>query len=300
MKFLMCIFIGFVFMANSFAQEINCQVSVTSDPALDVTTAEKEIFSQLEQTIFELMNTTAWSKDDFEVEERINVSLQLSVTDVVSSNRFKSNLQVQITRPVYNTTYNTTLFNYLDQNVDFSFERGAILVYTPNEFRDNLVAILAFYAYLAMGLDYDSFALNGGTRYLSRAQEWVVLAQNGGGSGWRSSERGQKNRYWIIDNALHELFSPLRTCFYEYHRLGLDQMYDNPEKARKNIYAAIKKLTPINKTRPGSINVQNFLQAKVKELKGVFENAPTKEKTDLVNLLKKLDPANSTKYQEIL
>lgn len=284
----------------AYVQELNCQVSVTSDPALDVTTVEKEVFSQLEQTIFELVNTTAWTNDEFEVEERINCNMVISVIKVNSPGNYEATLQVQSSRPVFNTSYNTTLFNFLDDNVRFSFERNAILVYAPNQFRNNLTSIIAFYAYMILGYDYDSFALNGGDEHFRNAQEIVMLAQSGGGAGWRSSERGRKNRYWLVDNALQEMFSPLRECFYEYHRQGLDIMYDNPEDARNKMYVAIEKLSKVNTARPGSVNVLNFLQAKVKELKGIFKDAPTKQKTDLVNILKRLDPSNSSKYQEIL
>lgn len=287
-------------ITSANTQELNCQVSVTSDPALDVTTVEKEVFSQLEQTIFELVNTTAWTKDEFEVEERINCNMVISVIKVNSPGNYEATLQVQVSRPVFNTSYNTTLFNFLDENVQFSFERNAILVYSPNQFRNNLTSIIAFYAYMILGYDYDSFALNGGDEHFRKAQEIVMLAQSGGGSGWRSNERGRKNRYWLVDNALQELFSPLRECFYEYHRKGLDKMYDNPEEARNNMFAAIEKLSKVNTARPGSVNVLNFLQAKVKEMKGIFSDAPTKQKTDLVNILKRLDPSNSSKYQEIL
>jgi len=290
----------FFLLEYSYSQELNCQVTVTSDPALDITTVEKEIFEQLEQKIFELMNNTAWSKDQFEVEERINCIMMLSVVDVPSPGRFKATLQVQMTRPVLNTSYNSPLFNFLDKDIEFSFERNAILVYSPNQFRDNLTSILAFYAYMILGFDYDSFALEGGTNHFTKAQEIVVLAQNGGGSGWRSNERGRTNRYWLVDNALQELFRPLRECFYEYHRLGLDQMYEKPEEARVKIYKALQKLNQVNNSRPNSINVMNYLQTKVRELQGIYQDADTKQKTDVVNLLKRIDPANSSKYQEIL
>ncbi len=286
-----------------FSQELNCQVSVSSDPALDITTTEKEILQELEQTIYEFMNTTAWTKDEFEVEERINCNIQLSITKVNSINSFEGKLQVQVTRPVFNTTYNTVLFNFLDDKLAFKYERNAILVFAENEFRNNLTSALAFYAYFMIALDYDSFAKEGGTKYFNKAQQIVVLAQNGGGPGWRSDERGprgQFNRYWLIENALQELFRPLRACFYEYHRLGLDKMYENPEKGRQAMYEALTRLSDVHSARPGSANVSNFIQSKLKEIQGVFKDADTNQKKDLVNLLKRLDPANSSKYEEIL
>lgn len=297
---LILVFFGFY---TVFGQELNCQVTVSSDPALDITTTEKEILQEIERTIFEFMNTTAWTKDEFEVEERINCNVQLSITKVNSINSFEGNLQVQVTRPVFNTTYNTVLFNFLDDKLAFKFERNAILVFAENEFRNNLTSALAFYAYFMIALDFDSFSKEGGTKYFNKAQQIVVLAQNGGGPGWRSDERGpraQFNRYWLIENALQELFSPLRECFYEYHRLGLDNMYENPEKAKQAMFDALNKLSDVHSARPGSANVSNFIQSKLKELQGVFKDAETNQKKELVNLLKRLDPANASKYQEIL
>jgi hypothetical protein len=301
MKFVVfIILVNFCFAIN--AQELNCQVTVSSDPALDITTTEKEILQEMEQTIFEFMNTTAWTKDEFEVEERINCNVQLSITKVNSINSFEGKLQVQVTRPVFNTTYNTVLFNFMDDKLAFKFERNAILVFAENEFRNNLTSALAFYAYFMIALDYDSFAKEGGTKYFNKAQQIVVLAQNGGGPGWRSDERGpraQFNRYWLIENALQELFSPLRQCFYEYHRLGLDKMYENPEKGREAMFSALNLLSDVHSARPGSANVSNFIQSKLKEIQGVFKDADTNQKKELVNLLKRLDPANASKYQEI-
>lgn len=291
----------FVFVTLSFsAQELNCQVSVVSNPALDVSTVEKEIFQELEQKVFELMNGTSWTKTEFEVEERINCIMQISITGIPSTGNYEANLQVQSTRPAFNSTYNSTLFNFLDEDVQFSFQRNAMLVFTENQFTNNLTSILAFYAYYVIGLDADSFALKGGRQYLNQAQNIVTLAQSGGGAGWRANEKGRRNRYWLIENELQELFEPLRVCFYEYHRNGIDQLYDDQDKARKAIYDALQKLLPVNSARPGSVNVLNFLQSKLNELKGIYKDADQRQKSDVVNLLKRLDPANSSKYQEIM
>lgn len=299
----MRVVLAFLFVFVAFilnAQELNCQVSVKSNPSLDVNTTEKEIFEELEQKVFDLMNGTSWTKEEFEVEERINCIMQISITDIPSTGSYEANIQVQSTRPAFNSTYNSTLFNFLDEDVKFSFERNAMLVFTENQFTDNLTAILSFYAYYLIGLDADTFSPKGGGKYLNKAQNIVTLAQSGGGAGWRANERGRRNRYWLIENALQELFEPLRVCFYEYHRKGIDQLYDDQEKARKAIYEALQKLVSVNSARPGSVNLLNFLQAKLNELKGVFKDGDQGQKSDVVNLLKRLDPANSSKYQEIL
>lgn len=285
---------------TAFGQELNCQVSIITDAKLEVTSVEQEIFKQLEQTIYELMNNTQWTRDKFTVEERINCNLQLQIREIPSPGTFSGSLQVQTSRPVFNSSYNTTVFNFQDDDVTFSFARNAVLAYAPNQFRDNLTSILAFYAYFIIGMDYDTFSLKGGTKYFTEAQQIVSNAQTSGFSGWRSNEKGKNNRYWLVDNVLQELFSPLRECNYDYHRKGLDGLYDDKVEARKNVSAALSKLIKVVSTRPNSLNLLNFVQAKSTELKNLYADAEPQEKSEIVNLLKRIDPANSSKYQEIL
>jgi hypothetical protein len=285
---------------SASAQELNCQVSVINDPTLDVTSVELEIFKQLEETVFDIMNSRKWTNDNFEVEERINCQLQFQIREIPAPNSFSGYLQVQSSRPSFNSSYNTVLFNYQDDDLAFTYSRGAVLNFSDNQFRDNLTSILAFYAYYIIGMDYDSFSNQGGTKYFQKAQDVVAMAQTASAPGWRSNETGKRNRYWLVDNALHELFSPLRECNYEYHRKGIDMLYDNKEQGRDNIYNALNKLVKVVSTRPNSLNLLNFIQAKTNELKNLYEDAEVKDKTKIVNLLKRLDPANSSKYQEIL
>ncbi len=175
-----------------------------------------------------------------------------------------------------------------------------MLLYTPNQYRDNLTSVLAYYAYLILGMDYDSFSLKGGSSYFVEAQQIVTNAQSSGFPGWMSNETSKKNRYWIIDNIQQQLFEPLRECNYEYHRKGLDNLYENQVEAKKVMFIALEKLSKIASTRPSSINVTNFVQSKSLEIKNLYFDASQQEKTEMVNLLKKLDPVNASKYQEIL
>jgi hypothetical protein len=300
MRALLIIVIALWGTFTAFGQELNCQVSIITDAKLEVTSVEQEIFKQLEQTIYELMNNTQWTRDKFTVEERINCNLQLQIREIPSPGTFSGSLQVQTSRPVFNSSYNTTVFNFQDDDVTFSFARNAVLAYAPNQFRDNLTSILAFYAYFIIGMDYDTFSLKGGTKYFTEAQQIVSNAQTSGFSGWRSNEKGKNNRYWLVDNVLQELFSPLRECNYEYHRKGLDGLYDDKVEARRNVSAALSKLIQVVSTRPNSLNLLNFVQAKSTELKNLYADAEPQEKSEIVNLLKRIDPANSSKYQEIL
>lgn len=289
-----------VFSFVGFSQELNCQVSIITDARLEVTSVEKEIFDQLKQTIYDMMNTTQWTKDKFKVEERINCNLQLQINEIPSTGTYSGSLQVQSSRPAFNSSYNTTVFNFQDDDIQFAYTRNSVLVYAPNQYRDNLTSILAFYAYFIIGMDYDSFSLKGGTPYFNEAQQIVSNAQSSGAPGWKSNESGKRNRFYLVDNVLHQLFEPLRECNYEYHRKGLDKLYDDKIAGRKSIYEALNKLSKIVATRPNSINLLNFVQAKQVELKNLYSDAEVKEKNDVVALLKRLDPANSSKYQAFI
>lgn len=296
--YIVVLFLGAFFSAKS--QELNCQVSIILDARLEVTNVEREVLDQLENTIYEFMNNTQWTKDKFTMEERINCNIQIQINEIPSAGQFKGFMQVQSSRPAFSSSYNTTMFNYQDNDVQFAFDRNAIFVYAPNQFRDNLTSMLAFYAYFIIGMDYDSFSDKGGTKYFTEAQQIVNNAQSSGFAGWRSNEKGKNNRYWLIDNILHELFTPLRECNYHFHRKGIDALYDDKILARSEIFNALNKLVKLTSTRPNSLNALNFLSAKSTELKNLYEDAEAKEKNEIVNLLKRIDPVNSERYQQII
>ena len=299
MKFVLPIFYLF-FCSLSFSQELNCQVSVEADAKLELNSTELEIIKQMKQSVYDLMNNTQWTKDNFKTEERINCNIQIQLKTNPNSGVYTGFIQVQSTRPAFNSNYNTVLFNFQDDDMAISFSRNTVLTYAQNQFRDNLSSILAFYAYFIIGMDYDSFSSKGGTPYFNEAQQIVSNAQSSGAPGWKASESGKRNRFWLIDNILQPVFDPLRECNYMYHRKGIDMMYDNKVEAKKSLLAALNKLTPVVQTRPNTVNVVNFLNAKTIELKNILSDSEIKEKTDFVNLLKKLDSGNSSKYQEIL
>lgn len=285
----------------SFGQELNCQVSIITNAKLEITSVEIDVLNQLKQSIYDLMNNTQWTKDKFKIEERINCQIQLQIDKIPSSGSFSGFMQIQSSRPAFNSSYNSMLFNFQDDDIEFSYSRQASFVYAPNQYRDNLTSILAFYAYFIIGLDYDSFSLKGGTPYFTEAQQIVSNAQNAGANGWKSNEKGVKrNRYWLVDNALHQLFEPLRECTYTYHRKGIDKLYENPVDAKKAILESLNMLVQVTTTRPGSVNLLNFIQAKQTEIKNIFYDSEQNEKTDVINVLKKIDPTNSSKYETLL
>ena len=282
------------------AQELNCQVSIITDAKLEVTTTEQQALKQLEEVIFDFMNGTKWTKDKFTMEERINCSVQLQITNIPTMGTFSGSIQVLMSRPSFNSSYNSLVFNFLDENVVFSYSRNTPLYYAKNSFRDNLSSILSFYALFMIGMDYDSFSPNAGTPFFTEAQQIVSNAQPSGAAGWKASETGKRNRYWLVDNVLQQLFQPLRDCNYSYHRKGIDKLYEDKEKGIKEIYKAMLKLKPVVQTRPNTVNIINFVYCKIDELKSLLADSDTKQKTDFVNLLKRLDPGNSSRFQSIL
>lgn len=287
-------------ISSVFSQELNCQVSVLTDARVEVNSTEQEIIKQMKQSIFDFMNDTKWTDDEFKTEERINCNIQIQIKTIPSTGSYTGYIQVQHSRPAFNSNYNSVIFNFQDDDVAFSFSRNAVLQYNENQFKDNLTSILSFYAYFILGMDYDSFSLKGGTPYFTKAQQIVTNAQVSGAAGWKANETGKRNRYWLVENILQPAFEPVRECNYMYHRKGIDMLYENKVAGKKAMYDALNKLTPVVQRNPNNLNTLNFLYSKIQEFKNVLSDSETKEKTDFVNLLKKLDSGNSSRYQEIL
>ncbi len=286
---------------SGFSQELNCQISILPAPALQLGPVEKEIFTEMQSSIYDFMNTTKWTNDIFEIEERINCNLLITITDLPSTTSFKGKIQVQSSRPVYNTSYNSIVFNFVDADFNVNFLRNsAILPMSNYQYRDNLSAILSFYAYMILGYDYDTFSLEGGDIYFNAAQQIANNAKNSGDEGWSASAAKKRNRFWMVDNVLQPVFSPLRNAYYDYHRLGLDIFYTDMAKGRETILATLQSLDKVQRSRPGSLNLQLFFTGKTSELVNIFSQADMKEKNAAVSILKKLDPANSSVYQEIM
>jgi hypothetical protein len=281
------------------AQELNCEVSVINTPGLQVGPVEKEIFTELENNIFDFMNNTRWTNDVFEIEERINMSVLITITDIPSTSSYEGQIQVQSTRPVYNTSYNTTLFNFVDNNFRISYARNTALLFSIDQHRDNLTSILAFYAYMVLAYDYDSFSPEGGSQYFNKAQIIANNAKNSGDPGWQAAGK-QNNRYWMVDNAIQSVFKPVRAAYYKYHREGFDIMYNDMPAGRAIVLETLESLTPLQRSRPANLNMQIFMTSKSAELIDLFSQSEMAEKNKAVSVLKRLDPANSSKYQDML
>ncbi|MDF2448489.1 MAG: hypothetical protein K0R26_993 [Bacteroidota bacterium] len=292
------IFVFLLFLNYNFfmAQELNCQVSVVS-PQIQGTT-EKQIFEQLQKSIFEFMNNTKWTKDNFTTAERIDCSILINVTQKAGTDDYRATIQIQSRRPVFKSSYFSPTFNYIDENFAFRYQQFQQLEFNLNTFSNNITSVLAYYAYIIIAHDYDSFSNLGGTEYFQKAQTIVSNAQSAAESGWKSFE-SNKNRYWIAENALQPVFQPIRECMYKYHRLGLDIMNEKPDEGRKEILKSTELLLGVYRNRPASFIMELFFDAKTDELVNIFSKGFPDEKAKIVETLTTVDPANSTKYFKI-
>lgn len=281
---------------NAIGQELNCTVQVLS-PQIQGTT-EKRIFDNLQKQIFEFVNNTKWTTDIYTTEERINCQLTINITEKLSTDEYKATIQIVSTRTAFKSSYTTTLFNHNDAEFQFRYVEFQPLDFSINQHMGNLTSVLAYYAYVILAFDYDSYSLNGGTPWWQKAQTIVANAQNAPEKGWKSSE-STKNRYWLVENMLQPLFSPLRECIYKYHRLGFDVMYQDVEAGRAVVLEALKSLETIHNQRPLSYPMQVFFNAKYLEIVSLFTGGTTEEKSKIVPLLQKIDPGHGITYQKI-
>ena len=283
-------------LAAGTAQELNCTVNVI---APQISNLEATVIESLESSIREFINGRRWTSDEFRMEERIECTMQLTITEAVNPTNFKGNLQIQSSRPVNNSDYKTPMFFVNDGDFEFVWDGSSVIQFMPDQFRDNLSSVLAFYAYMILGMDYDSMGLEGGTDQFLKAQTIVANAQNAPQAGWKASQ-SQQNRYWLVENMLSQTFRPVRSCIYHYHRLGMDRLYDDVDKARMTIADALIEMRQTHRIRPSSYNLQLFFLAKSDEILKVFGPAPEPEKTRLLPVLKQMDPGNISKYDSIL
>ncbi len=284
-----------VFSKTLCAQELNCNVKVLS-PAIQGT--DKTVFETLETSIKDFMNNTRWTNDNFKEDERIECNLTINITKRNSVDDFEANIIVQARRPVYKSSYNTNIINYQDNDFTFKYTPFQPFEFNDNSFTNNLTSTLAFYAYIFIGLDYDTFSPEGGSPYYQKAQGIVNNAQNAPDKGWKAFE-GSKNRYWIAENLSNANFKALRSCMYVYHRQGLDLMTQDVELARKNIAEALEGLMKVHNISMGSFLMQLFFLAKADEIVNIFSAATPDVKGKLVTLLNTIDPGNTTKYEKL-
>ncbi len=276
------------------AQELNCTVTFSTD---QVGATNQQVFKTLKKSLTEFVNNTKWTEQTYKGAEKIECSFFFTIT-AYNADQFTGTLQVQASRPVYNSTYMSPILNINDKEINFNYIEFQNLTFNPNSFDSNLLSIMAFYANLIIGMDADTYALEGGSKSLESAQNIANLAQQSQIKGWSQSEKNQ-NRYFIITDMLSPTFVSFRKTMYEYHLKAMDKMVENPKEAKENIKSALKTLTEVSDSRPNSFLVRLFFDAKSDEIVSIYTDGPKIDVTEVINSLNRLSPTNSSKWGKI-
>ncbi len=276
------------------AQQLNCTVQLNTDK---VATTNNQIFKNLQGAITDFVNKTDFTGQTLKQHEKINCSMVIIVNSY-DNNSFTASIQVQSTRPVFNSTYASPVFNFNDNDFSFRYTEFENLIFNPATFESNLVSMLSFYSYIILGLDADTYALNGGKEWLDLALQVQTAAQQGGYKGWSQSD-GNQNRFFLINDLLSGTFQPYRDALYAYHRQGLDTMTEDVKVAKENVIGAIEMLSSIYSSRPNAFLTRVFFDAKSDEIVSVLSGGPNMEIRAFVDKLNRISPVNSTKWSTI-
>ncbi|WP_421802569.1 DUF4835 family protein [Flagellimonas sp.] len=276
------------------AQELNCAITVNSD---QVGQTNQQIFRTLERSLNDFVNKTKWTNKVYRENERVNARMFITVTQY-ESDRFEANIQIQSTRPVFNTTYESPVFNYKDNSFNFQYQEFQPLVYNPNNFDSNLVGVISYYVYVILGLDADTFSLEGGSDFYRQAQNIVTQAQSSSYSGW-SQETGDRSRFELVDNLLSNSFREYRIAMYNYHRKGLDILADNNSTGKQIIAGSLRLFETLISRRPNAFLIQTFFDAKSEEIQNIFSDGPKVDIVKLKETLNKVAPFYSGTWNEI-
>jgi hypothetical protein len=288
----------FGLLLQSQAQELDFTVIINSDRSRFQNT---DVFNQMKTSFEQFLNGRSWTDDEFRPEERIKGTLLITINEVPQVGVYNATVQVQVVRPVYGTNYESLLLNFIDRNWTFEYLESQPLEFNRFAFLNNISSLMAFYAHIALGLDYDSFASKGGNPYFEVANDIVNNAQQSGRSGWVQNPSDRRSRYWLINDIyVSTIFSPIREAYYLYHRKGIDQLAIAPEEAYNSILEAIQRVAEANKLQPNGIFTISFIDAKGDELVALLKNAPFEVREKAVPMLLEIDPNNARKYNELL
>lgn len=286
------------------AQELNCKVKVLHEK---ITKVDPQVFTSMERAITEFINNRKWSSDEFNTIERIECSMLINLTSNNDNDPdiWNATISVQATRPVFNSNYNTPLLNTVDRDLVFRYTQFNPLTFDDNRvsgndpLASNLTAVIAYYSYLILGLDYDSFSPNGGTAFLKKAQNVVNNApEDAGIKGWKAFEE-KRNRYWIIDQLMSPRFATFRTAWYTIHREGLDIMWSKPDDGRAKVLGTLTTIQNILRDNQQSTLIQGFFNAKSDEITRMVMQGSQEERTRYLSLLAQIDPVNAGKYSAL-
>jgi hypothetical protein len=292
MKYLI-IFCILIFAQAVHSQDINARVQIL---APQLANSNQRILDILESSIKDFLNNKRWSADALQPLERIDCNFVITITDWDGNSNFKAEAQIQSNRPIYNSSYSSTILNISDKDFGFTFSEGQPLDFSELNYISNLSSLIAFYAYIITGMDYDTFSKFGGSPYFEKAQTVLDNAQAAPNTGWKAFEN-LRNRFWIMENLMNKSYNPIRESLYTYHREGMDVMAENQTKGRKAILSVIPQLQKIDRQKQGSILNQIFFSAKADELINILSAAEAQDKIKAYNALSVIDPANSLKYE---
>ncbi|ELR70336.1 hypothetical protein C900_04021 [Fulvivirga imtechensis AK7] len=285
-------------LTNTFvsAQELNCRVTINAD---QVQTTDRRIFSDMETAFSQFLNNTRWTDDSFDSHERIKCNIIITLKNPKSIGDYEASVQIQSARPIYNSNYESILFNFADRDWLFEYVESQPLQFNENTFTTNLTSMLAYYAYVILGLDYDSFSELGGSIHLRKAQTIVNNAQRANRPGWEALG-STRNRYWLMENLNNQQMIEIRKGIYKYHRLALDTYEQDRDKSRQMILEVLKELKKVKDTYPNSILVISFLDAKSDELISIFSEGNIQVRREVFDVLSTLDPSKREQYQKII
>lgn len=294
-KIYISIFLVFLLAVTVHSQELRCNVTVT---ARAIQGANQNLFRTMQSDLYEFMNSRKWTDHVYSYDEKIRCNILIRLDEQISADEFKGSIQVQYTRPVFNSSYTSTVLNIKDNDFHCNYVEFQPLEFNETSNRDNLTNIMAYYAYIILGFDYDTFSPEGGTEFFQKAQSIVNNSQNAREKGWKSFEN-EHNRYWLVENILNKSYSSYRSAMYTYHRLGLDVMSDRVEEGRANIAESLRDIQKVFRRRPSTYILQMFFDAKADELVKVFSKSYPDERNRVVAILNEVDPSNGSKYEKI-
>lgn len=292
--------IGFLFILISthqiIGQELNCQVVVNDERAQ---TSDRQVFRDMEQAFARFMNDRKWTNDNYLPDERIDCNMAITIESMPAIGFYNATVQIQSSRPVYNTSYSSLIFNFADRDWQIEYVESTPLDFGDNVFTSNLTSMLAFYAYIIIGLDNDTFEEFGGEEQFKKALDIVNLAQQSDRPGWQAFQ-SNRNRYWLSENLTNQDLRPVRKGLYTYHRLAMDQFETKQDESRVLIVSVLKDIEAANRNIPNSILKISFFDAKKNELAKIFEKGNPATKREAYNILVNLDPSNTEKYRSII
>lgn len=296
MKYISFLIISlFLASLTGIAQELRCNVTVS---AQRIQGANQNLFRTMQSDIYEFMNNRKWTDHVYSYDEKLKCNIMILLEEQISADEFSGTIQVQLIRPVFDSSYETTLLNIKDNDFRCRYVEFQPLEFNETSNRENLTNILAFYAYVILGYSYDSFSPEGGTPYFEKAQAIVNNSQTLPVKGWKSFE-SERNRYWLLENIMNKSYSDFRKCMYNYHRNGLDLMSQRAEEGRATIAESLRDLQKVFRKRPSTYILQMFFDAKVDELINVFSKSYPDERNRVLTILNEIDPSNGSKYARI-